>query len=126
RDPEDVLRDLAEELGGETHLGDGDQAAVWAKGLRTDLPLAQSFTEPDGKVVVAHPITAPGRQWLVVRLADPSEGLVAAAGELAKVAAFYLRGWFLSRRWQLEQDRRLQTLLLAEVVAERGHIGPGT
>lgn len=126
RDPEYVLRDLADELGGETQLGDGDEAAQWVDGLRTDLALAQTLTEADGHVVVAHPVTTPGRQWLVVRLADPPAGLVTTAGELAKVAAFYLRGWFLTRRWQLEQDRRLQTLLLAELVAERGHVGPGT
>ena len=126
RDPEHVLRDVAEEVGGETHLGDGDQAARWAEGLRAGVALAQTFTAPDGHVVVAHPITTSGRQWLVVRLADPSPGLVATAEELAKVAAFYLRGWFLNRRWQLEQDRRLQTLLLAELVAERGHVADGT
>lgn len=126
RTPENVLSDLERELGGRPSLGDQEQASQWAPGLRTDLAVAQTLGKPDGEVIIAHPIAAPSRQWLVMRLDDPPPGLVDQASALAQLAVLYLRGWFLARRWELEQDRRQQTLLLAELIAENGRLAPAT
>lgn len=122
RGPEYVLSDLERELGHRPRLGDKEEARDWAPGLRTDLHVAQTFPLPDDRVVVAQPIAAPSRQWLVIQLDDAPSGLVDQASALAQLAVLYLRGWFLARRWELEQDRHQQTLLLAELVAERGFL----
>lgn len=126
RPPDAVLADLERELGSRPALGDQHQAQQWAPELRTDLHFAQTFRNREGQVVVAHPIAGPSRQWLVMQLDDPPTGLADQAPALAQLATLYLRGWFLARRWELEQDRHQQTLLLAELIAEHGHLKPFT
>lgn len=126
RDPEGVVEDLETELGGQARIGDRGQVSQWTVGLRADLRLAQTFTGEDGKVVVAYPIATPGVQWLVIELDDPPTALVDQASALARLAVLHLRGWFLARRWELERDHGQQKLLLADLIAERGHLTAAT
>lgn len=118
--PEHVLADLERELGTRPILGDGAQMAESAPELRTDLEVAQTFSRADGTVIVACPIPGPSRQWLLVPLAGAPEVLVDQASALTQLAVLYLRGWFLVRRWELEQDRHQQSRLLAELLDEHG------
>ncbi|MQA02425.1 MAG: hypothetical protein GEV07_06770 [Streptosporangiales bacterium] len=118
--PEGVLADLERELGTRPTLGDRAQVGESAPELRTDLEVAQTHRRPGGAVVVSCPIPGPSRQWLLIQLGRPPDVLVDQAVALAQLAVLYLRGWFLVRRWELEQDHHQQSRLLAELLDEHG------